>query len=180
MRPKRIQQKASYKLPALLNREIGRVIVGWAHLENHLQAVCYMLLRLKGEEGRVAVRQPRATDRLEMILDLLFLNRMQAHSGFFKSMQKRIGEAAEFRDLFAHGIWTYSEEHKKWAVQNTRGNWGDNQTGIRAAGKKRITPEGLLVSLDGARYVASQIDGLISDAKLMQIEIEAQLQERSE
>jgi hypothetical protein len=37
MTVRRIHQKSNYDLPATLNREIGRVIVRWAHFDNYMQ-----------------------------------------------------------------------------------------------------------------------------------------------
>lgn len=67
-----LKQKAiaRYDIPAALAREIGRFLVTWAYFEHYVQVVIWNTLRITAEEGRIAVREPRITDRLDMICDL--------------------------------------------------------------------------------------------------------------
>jgi hypothetical protein len=57
------------KLPSFLLRDIGRIITHHSVLESKLSRIVYTLLGI----DPVAVREPRTTDRLEMIVDLLKL-----------------------------------------------------------------------------------------------------------
>lgn len=66
----KVKVVARYDIPASLAREIGRFIVGWAHFEHYLQAIIWGALKLSPEEGRIAVKELRITDRLDTIRDL--------------------------------------------------------------------------------------------------------------
>jgi hypothetical protein len=61
------------KLPSFLLRDIGRIITHHSVLEWKLSRIVYTLLGIDPVAGRIAVREPRTTDRLEMIVDLLKL-----------------------------------------------------------------------------------------------------------
>jgi len=178
-RPMRVTQPASYELPALFNREIGRIVVRWAYLEHYLQNLCFMLLRLSQVEGRLAVRSPRASDRLDMIDDLVFLNKLSTDNVAAERVRRIVSENAEFRDLFAHGLWTFSRTHNKWSVQNTRGSWRNSATKDRTARKKLVAPEGVLVTLRALKRTVTDLEQAILDAKLIQATLEKQLQERA-
>lgn len=62
-----------YDLPARLCREIGRVIVTWAFLEQYAQELVCKLLGIGKKEGRVALQQGDLPGRYEMITTLAFL-----------------------------------------------------------------------------------------------------------
>jgi hypothetical protein len=67
----RVSQKASYDLPASLNREIGRVIVRWAHFESHMQAMIYAIVfdgaADKAALGRLAIRELKVGERADLL-----------------------------------------------------------------------------------------------------------------
>lgn len=67
----RVSQKASYDLPASLNREIGRVIVRWAHFESHMQAMIYAIVfdgaANKAALGRLAIRELKVGERADLL-----------------------------------------------------------------------------------------------------------------
>src|SRR5262245_47175716 len=66
-----VSQKARYDLPALLNREIGRIVVRWAYFEHHIQKMIWAVAfdaDPKGAAlGRIAIQEPRAADRLDLL-----------------------------------------------------------------------------------------------------------------
>ena len=49
-----------YNLPADHEREIGRIMIRWAHLEWKFKHTCYLLLGVGPKEGRLTVREPRS------------------------------------------------------------------------------------------------------------------------
>ena len=63
-------------LPANLCREIGRVIISFANLEHRLSVLLYVLMRIPPEIGRLAVREPRATDRFDLAMDLFGVRKL--------------------------------------------------------------------------------------------------------
>jgi hypothetical protein len=67
------------ELPASLQREIGKVVTRHAVLELKLSRIVYTLLGIDAVSGRISVREPRTTDRLDMIADLLKINKIKVH-----------------------------------------------------------------------------------------------------
>lgn len=68
--------KARTDLPATMMRDIGRLVVRYAFLEQYMQNVIYMLLGVSQGVGRMAVREPgRLSDKLELVIDLVAAKR---------------------------------------------------------------------------------------------------------
>lgn len=65
-----VRGKVLRQVPTSMSREIGRITVSWAHLENHLKAMSWALLGLDDALGRIAIRAPRPRQQVEMIRDL--------------------------------------------------------------------------------------------------------------
>lgn len=62
------------QLPRIYREGIGSVVFEWALLENSLSEITYYLLNVGPKHDRVAVRSPRATDQLHMIVQLMLLD----------------------------------------------------------------------------------------------------------
>jgi hypothetical protein len=91
-------------LSPLLCREIGRVITRHAYLEWRLSKIIYALLSVGPKEGRLAVREPRATDRLVLIRDLVHLKGLEIRADL-DLLAEAIDSVTRQRDQLAHGIW---------------------------------------------------------------------------
>jgi hypothetical protein len=59
--PERIIATLEYKLPASFSREIGRVIVYWAHFEQSVRRGVWEIMAVDERMGRTAVRDPRVS-----------------------------------------------------------------------------------------------------------------------
>ena len=57
-------------LPPGYSKFLGDIVAGWSLIEHILTGCVYRLLALTPREGRIAVREPRAEDRLTMIQQL--------------------------------------------------------------------------------------------------------------
>ena len=102
----RLRTIARIDIPASLAREIGRFLVAWAHFEHYVQAVIWSALNLGAEEGRIAVRDPRVSDRLDMIRDIGKLNGTEMDYVSLLDIRKRADPLAAKRHLLAHSLWT--------------------------------------------------------------------------
>jgi hypothetical protein len=155
---------ATPKLPTYLTREIGRVIVRWAYFEHCIQEMNWGAMNVTHEVGRIAVREPRATDRLEMLGDLITLRGAEMDWTLHKSIMKRAEPLLAMRDLLAHAIWGQHEQTKEWVIQKTKGKWPKNLDPL-IEGSRKITPESMPMSADTLKSVVSDIDVLIEDLK---------------
>ena len=142
-------------LPASLLREIGRVIVGFARLEE-LSNALYVLLQIHRVEGRIAIREPRAPDRLDLIRELLQLRGIETRTDF-KALRKALEDAGKRRDQIAHGVWFRDPATGVIYLRVTKGNW-PGQT-MQLAGKKRsVFPEGLPFGVNECREILTVIE----------------------
>src|SRR5262245_7836677 len=65
------------KLPAWLLSRIGSIVSQHAILEWRLSRIIYTLLDVDPKAGRITVREPRTTDRFDMICDLIKLKKLK-------------------------------------------------------------------------------------------------------
>lgn len=160
----RVAHKARYDLPKEMSAGIGRVITRWSYAEENVQNLLYEMLYVSDAVGRIAIREPRITDRLDMIIDLLAAEEIKLSPELmaeFKSIYEQARQLSFFRDLFAHGAWYYSKQHKSWCVTNTRGQWDSEAKKYGVSGKKRIFPEGRLIDPSVLRDICDELEELI-------------------
>ncbi len=111
-----------YELPGEMNRSVGRIIVTFAAFEQRMLRIAYDLLGINPKQGRIAVRQPRGHELVEMVEDLAALAGVKLDFDFkgFASLAK---EANTKRDLIAHGAWVQDPKTDKVYLVMTRGQW---------------------------------------------------------
>jgi hypothetical protein len=165
----RISGTARYDLPPLLSREIGRIIVHWAHFEHLVQDMVWQSIPVSQAVGRTAIREPRVTDRLELLRDLIKLRDAQWDDELFKSILNRANLIVARRDLLAHGIWGnhsggMMNMNDIWHVQLARGSWPKNISEL-VEGSKKIMPEMVPMELSKLRATTREIVQLIGDLK---------------
>jgi hypothetical protein len=157
----RITGKATYAILPSLSREIGRIIVRFAYFEQCVQEMVWQTLGLGDAAGRIAVREPRVTDRLDMLRDAIGLRRGAWDEELFKSIRQRANLLAAKRHMLAHGIWYYHPTGE-WHVQLTRGSWPKTEEELEFKSKK-IIPESVTITVEELRSTTAEIDALIDD-----------------
>ena len=157
---------ARYDLPAPLAREIGRFLVTWAHFEHYIQAVIWETLKITPEEGRIAVREPRVTDRIDMILDLGSFQKLEMDYVLLKEMRDAANILAGKRHMLAHCLWQKLDND--WCAIITRGTWQEMQIDIAnypAGQSKNLEPHAEPVSVSDVREWAELTVGLIDELR---------------
>jgi hypothetical protein len=158
----RVSGIADYRLPPSMSREIGRIIVHWSYFEYCVQEMNWQALGVTPAAGRVAVRAPRVTDRLEMLRDLIKLREGEWDNDLFKSILDRSKLVEAKRNLVTHGIWGHREDG--WYVELSRGAWPKNLRELIAP-TRVIQPEFKAMSLEKLREATTEISELIGDLK---------------
>lgn len=159
-----LSQPARHDIPSSLAREIGRFIVTWSYIENCVQDAIYRLLELTPAEGRIALRERRITDRLDMLRDLGQLRERTGDYVLLASIRNRCEARARHRHLMAHSIWTKTDS--EWVARLTRGAWDDSSKGAlpdAPKGSKVVTPESIPVTVENLREWRMQTENLIRD-----------------
>jgi hypothetical protein len=127
------------ELPASLQREIGKVVTRHATVELKLSRIVYILLGIDAVSGRISVREPRTTDRLDMIADLLKINKIKVQANL-PAIRTDLDKCSLERDRLAHGIWIKDPLYPgKFFLRSLSGNW--TPPGTREKSKRRIDPE---------------------------------------
>lgn len=162
-----VKQPARYDLPASIARELGRFLVTWAHFEQYIQASIWSQLQLSAAEGRIAVREPRVTDRLDMLRDVAQLNNTEADYVLLLSIRQRAAPLATMRHILAHSLWT--KTGNDWIVLITRGQWDKAYADIPnvPTGLKAVQAEGFDITAPMLRQWASETHQLIEDFKTL-------------
>jgi hypothetical protein len=170
-----IEQKARFDLPADMSRELGRVMTRWAYFEHYLQMILWAIAfdghKDGAKLGRVAIREPRAEDRLDMIQDAAAIRKFYFDKALLKSIRKRAIPLNGNRDLIAHGKWTHTA-HDGWIVQQVRGKWAKDPNEKLPRGSRRIIPESLPFDAARLREIWTAIEALIADARKLALSID--------
>jgi len=151
---------ADYKLPPSMTREIGRIVVHWAYFEQCVQQMNWQTLGITPAAGRLALREPRVEDRLEMLHDLVKLRDGEWDDALFRDILKRTKLAKAKRDLVAHGLWAKREDG--WFVELSRGMWPKNLREF-VRGSRKITTQLIPMTLEKLREATSEIASLLDD-----------------
>ena len=158
----RVSGTAIYHLPMSMSREIGRIIIHWSYFEHCIQQMNWQTLGISIAAGRLSVREPRVTDRLEMLHDLLKLRKGEWDDKLYASILARARLAEAKRNLVCHGIWAHRDDG--WFVELTRGSWPKTLKEL-VKGSRKITSELVPMDTDKLREATTEIAGLIDDLK---------------
>ncbi len=144
-----------YRLPVPYSTEIGRIIPRWSFLEYRLKETAYMLLDVDHKIGRIAIREPRTTDYVDMIRDLMSLKSLTTTVDL-KKLRKTVEEIQSFRDKLAHGIWARHDTTNLPVLQVIKGSYISEPESQKT--KARIDPLAMAVRLADLRACRRNIE----------------------
>jgi hypothetical protein len=146
----------TYLIPTSLSREVGRIVVRWAFLEHTLQQIVWLLMQVSFPYGRIAVREPRLEDRIQIIKTLAELRGIEFDEATVSRLQEDGKLTARSRDVLAHGMWSCI--NGTWHVMLTRGKWSED---FPHPSSKSVVPEALIVTTQALRAISADIERLI-------------------
>ena len=88
------KHKVRKRLPVAYSTEIGRIISHWAYLEWRLKNVTFALLDVGPKVGRLAIREPRASDYIGMFIDLMAVKGIEVSTDL-KALKKLLAGLKE-------------------------------------------------------------------------------------
>lgn len=163
-----------HNLPDDLAAAIGHVMVKYARLEHALTMMIGLLLQLNKTEARIALREPRAADRLDIALDLFAIKDIEVKINV-SDLRGLITEATSGRDVLAHGIWLKHPTSGELYIRQTRGKWpkslSNNQTVKRA-----VFPQAFPYSVVECRKTIATIDKALACVDDLGAELDHALQ----
>ncbi|MFZ5675216.1 MAG: hypothetical protein ACOZAM_19855 [Pseudomonadota bacterium] len=153
-------------LPAYITRKIGQIITKYAYLDYKLKTLVWKLAGVDETVGRLAIRDPRAVDKLTLCRELLFVRGVSIEDAKFRSVSRLLQKVESFRDLLAHGVWT-EEEGTWWAIY-FKGNLAD-QAIPPIARKRALRPEAIKIERDdGLNSLLAAVDSLIESIESLE------------
>lgn len=151
-----------YDLPVSHTREIGRIVLAWSFIEHLLQTTIWELMDVDAAFGRLAVREPRAGDRVTLLNDLALLRSITIPAKEFKALRKQVEDCARARNLLAHGAWTCDPE-KGWMVILAQGSYDFEPE--QHSRNRRVAPEALVASAETLATIRGQFDKVIQSVR---------------
>ena len=157
-----------HDLPDDLAMIIGKIIAAHSRLEHTLTQIPTILLGLNKAEARIALREPRAGERLEMALDIFAIKGIEPTGVDLVALRTKIDKSTTERDQLAHGIWLRDSEGQLY-LRLARSNWPKDGTG-RGTMKRAISPQSMPYGIKDALELLALIeDSLASVNQLGEI-----------
>lgn len=157
---KQQEVKVVRDLPASLTREIGRVMVHYAHLEYRMSAITANLLGVSRTEGRMALREPRLKEWLALLVQLMRAKGLEPEIDI-PTLQTAFEQATIQRDQLAHNIWCRNPKYpNRVFLRLIKGSWQPVK-GQKGKTSRVIEPEGVEYDVDDARSLVALIDAAI-------------------
>ena len=166
------------KLPVAYSTEIGRIITRWARLEWELKHIAYTILQVNQAEGRLSIREPRASEYLTMIEDLMQVRGLSISTELkphMKQAKKALEKLGNFRNALAHGIWIKRPETRLPVLQLPSGGLVKLPRTTKKLPKAKIEPRALAIELSGLRAALRDIEELTRFIRAMRDELVVQV-----
>lgn len=154
---KQEEVKVVKDLPASLTREIGRVMVHYAHLEYRMSAISANLLGVSRLEGRMVLREPRLKEWLALLVQLMRVKGLEPEIDI-PLLQTAFEQATVQRDQLAHNIWCRNSKYpNRIFLRLIKGSWQPVK-GQKGKTSRVIEPEAVEYDADDARSLVMLID----------------------
>ncbi len=150
---------------------IGRVIVKHSYLELVLSRICYLLAGVEPVVGRVAIREPRTSERFAMIEDLARIKDFKIDEDALKLLRRDLPKIAAIRDAYAHGIYFEHPTTGAHTIRITSGAWqppGMTKGNI----KRKLNPPTELIDRKNLSDIVDLIDAVTGILEVIFTEID--------
>lgn len=147
-------------LPDAFNNLIGLIMVRWGYLELRLQQLVFMTLRVNEPQGRLAVKNLRAMEMVELAVDLMLLEGVHIEIEGLSQLK----EIESRRNLLAHGVWHHDASDDTYILRDLTGAWRAEAKG-GAKVKRKILPAGVPITAHNLQDLANALEGAVRDAE---------------
>jgi len=159
-------------LPASMTRGMGRLLVADSYLDLVLIQIVYDLTGVSQKEGRLAIREPRTIERLDMIVDLAHIHKVAITTNL-KLLREAIVKSSSNRDLISHGIWFREPQTGRFLVRRLRGFWPKGKDGSKLS--RRTMPQGEPIDEDELAVMLAISEAAIEWVEDLHAEVKAGL-----
>lgn len=148
-------------LPPGYSKFLGDVIARWAIVEHVMTSCVHLMVRVPARVARIVVREPRASDRIDMIQELMQVQRLTTTVDMVQ-LRSDVVAAEGHRNLLAHSVWCILEGMDDVFLIRTSSSWKPPGIGKRVS--RRMVPEAVpwtLVDFDPAfQAITTALEGL--------------------
>ncbi len=156
------------RLPEPLLQLVGEVVTAWAIQEHELRLLVLLLLALDPKRGRLAVRNARAKETVELVADLMHLGELESRTTKLKEFGEVLEEIENRRNAISHNIWLRSEDGRLF-LQSLSGTWPSRKGEFKR--KRRIDPAGIPVEEANLTDLIQAIRQTIKQSKRLRQEV---------
>ena len=120
-----------------------------------LQLLAYLLLGMSPKVGRLVVREPRATDYVQMLRDLMALTNIKP-SLDLNQLYNAVDNLQGLRNKLAHGIWLDGQSADLPILRVTSGSWTPEPQ--KSSVKRKIYPQSWIIGVKPLRAAVRELD----------------------
>lgn len=157
----------SYKIPDELAMEIGKIIVRWSYFEYVICCAVWHLVGVDQVVGRLAIRNPRIDDGIDLIRDLAELKGINIDA--LAELKARAKGISKRRDILAHATFV-EDPSDSWHAIDLTGTWPKGFFPEKRT-TRRVRPHGRIVNAKALRELAVRLEVLIKDANAVLNEV---------
>jgi len=91
--------------------------VHWAFFEHVIRHIAWDMIGVDHGMGRIAIRDPRIDDRLDMLLDIAYLKKLSLDATRIGTLKAKASEVLRWRDVLALAAGAPRAFHRRcWCV----------------------------------------------------------------
>lgn len=148
-------------LPPGYSKFLGDVIARWAIVEHVMTSCVRLNVRVPRQVADIAVREPRASDRIDMINELMQVRNITTTVDMGR-LRTDVVVAEGQRNVLAHSVWCILEGTDQVFLVRSSASWRPPGIGSRVS--RRMVPEAIPWGLTNFQPVfkalSASLDGL--------------------
>jgi hypothetical protein len=157
------------QLPAGYGRFLGDAVAQWAIVEHIMSSCAWLLVRVPSKVANIAVREPRASDRMDMIRELIEVRKVSVKADL-TDLKTKVIDAEQHRNILAHSVWCILTGTEEVFIIRTAASWKPPGIGRRVS--RRMVPEAIPWSLTDFRKPHRALADAINGLHDLQLELE--------
>ena len=176
--PNPVEAEIVRKIPYHIAATLGRITVCYSLIEHRLSSLAALILQINKAEMRIALRMPRAVDRLDIVLDLFAVKAIPISEDTYE-LRIQLTKVCSRRDNLAHGLWLKHPDTGVLHLRLTRGQWPKDITkGEKIA--RSVFPQSIPIDLAYCKETLTLCESVLKSVDKLGAEFDAALQSSPE
>ena len=103
--------RISFEIPSSVLRNISKAIIAFSYFEATVEMAIWNILKLESDDGRIFTRTMQAVRKIGILQEVVERRHTNlTRSILDKDFWKRAKDAAQERNIAAHGVWIWYGE----------------------------------------------------------------------